>query len=43
MQPAATGELFYLLVMKYVTNEQIRETIGEVQLLNSSLKLETEL
>lgn len=41
--PAATGELFYLLVMKYVTNEQVRETIREVHLLDSSINPKTEL
>lgn len=41
--PMATGELFHLLVLKYVTNEQIRDTIREVHLLDSTIDPETEL
>lgn len=41
--PMATGELFHLLVLKYVTNEQARDTIREVQLLASTIDPETQL
>lgn len=41
--PMATGELFHLLVLKYVTNEQAKDTIREVQLLASTIDPETQL
>lgn len=41
--PMATGELFHLLVLKYVTNEQVRDTIREVHLLSSTINPETQL
>ncbi|RYY06518.1 MAG: hypothetical protein EOP43_06115 [Sphingobacteriaceae bacterium] len=41
--PMATGELFHLLVLKYVTNEQIRETIREISLMDSTIDPSTEL
>lgn len=41
--PVATGELFHLLVLKYVTNEQVRDTIREVHLLSSTINTETQL
>lgn len=41
--PMATGELFHLLVLKYVTNEQVRDTIREVYLLASTIDPEVEL
>lgn len=41
--PMATGELFHLLVLKYVTNEQIRETIREISLMDSTIDPNAEL
>ncbi|RYY07921.1 MAG: hypothetical protein EOP43_01795 [Sphingobacteriaceae bacterium] len=34
--PAANPELLHLLVLKHVSNEQIRETIREVMLMGST-------